>query len=141
MTLEQLSVFVQNRTGQLDAATRALRNADVNIRAMSLADTADFGVLRLVVDNASAGREALQKAGFTVGSTPVLAIQLEDRPGSLETVLEVFLSKNINVEYLYGYTQQPSQTATLIFRLDRMDEAADLLAARGFHVLGPGDIA
>ncbi len=100
MTLEQISVFVQNCSGQLGMVTGALRTAGINIRAMSLADTADFGVLRLIVDNTASAKAALQAAGFTVGSTNVLAVEVPDRPGGLTGVLELFAAKGLNVEYL-----------------------------------------
>ena len=100
MTIEQISVFVQNRSGQLGAVTDALRKAGVSIRAMSLADTADFGVFRIIADNAASAKAALQDAGFTVGSTPVLAVEVPDRSGGLGDVLELFSSHGLNVEYL-----------------------------------------
>ena len=140
MMLDQISIFVQNCSGQLGLVTGALRKAGVNIRAMSLADTADFGVLRLIADDPASAKAALQAAGFTVGSTSVIAVEVPDRTGGLADVLELFASKGLNVEYLYGFTQRPEATATLIFRLDRMDEAEALLLERGVRVLSPGDI-
>lgn len=140
MTVEQISVFVENRSGQLGDVTRVLEEADVNIRALSLSDTTDFGVLRLMADDTQKAREALSKAGFTVGSTPVVAVDVADRPGGLGHVLGVLSEHGINVEYLYAYTQRESTRATIIFRFDRTEEAVQTLLARGIRVLGPDDI-
>ncbi|HJD97636.1 ACT domain-containing protein [Mailhella massiliensis] len=140
MTVEQISVFVENRSGQLGDVTRVLEEAEVNIRALSLSDTADFGVLRLMADDTQKARDALVKAGFTVGSTPVVAVEVADRPGGLGHVLGVLSEQGINVEYLYAYTQRESTRATIIFRFDRTDEAVKALLDRGFRVLGPDEI-
>ena len=141
MTVEQISVFVENRSGQLGDVTRVLEEAGISIRALSLADTADFGVLRLMADDTARAREELQKAGFTVGSTPVVAVEVPDVPGGLARVLGVLSRSGINVEYLYAYAQRDSAKATLIFRFDRMGEAVDVLREQGVALLGPEEIA
>lgn len=141
MTVEQISVFVENRFGQLGDVTRVLEEANVNIRALSLSDTADFGVLRLMADDTEKARTALVRAGFTVGSTPVVAVDVADTPGGLGRVLSVLSEHSINVEYLYAYTQRESTRATIIFRFDRTEEAVTVLQERGIRVLGPEDIA
>lgn len=141
MTVEQISVFVENRSGQLGDVTRVLEKAGINIRALSLSDTTDFGVLRLMADNTEKARDALAAAGFTVGTTPVVAVDVADEPGGLGRVLSVLSEHGINVEYLYAYTQQESTRATIIFRFDRTEEAVNVLESRGFRVLGPKDIA
>ena len=141
MTVEQISVFVENRSGQLGDVTRVLEKAGINIRALSLSDTTDFGVLRLMADDAEKARDALAAAGFTVGTTPVVAVDVADEPGGLGRVLSVLSEHGINVEYLYAYTQQESTRATIIFRFDRTEEAVNVLESRGFRVLGPKDIA
>lgn len=141
MTVEQISVFVENRSGQLGDVTRVLEKAGINIRALSLSDTTDFGVLRLMADNTEKARDALAAAGFTVGTTPVVAVDVADEPGGLGRVLSVLSEHGINVEYLYAYTQQESTRATIIFRFDRTEEAMNVLESRGFRVLGPKDIA
>ena len=138
MTVEQISVFVENRSGQLGDVTRVLEAAGINIRALSLSDTTDFGVLRLMADDT---QKALAAAGFTVGSTPVVAVDVEDTPGGLGRVLRVLSEHGINVEYLYAYTQRESTRATIIFRFDRTEEAVNVLQQRGIRVLGPDEIA
>ena len=141
MTVEQISVFVENRSGQLGDVTRVLEEANINIRALSLSDTTDFGVLRLMADDTEKARNVLSRAGFTVGSTPVVAVDVADRPGGLGRVLAVLSEHGINVEYLYAYTQRESTRATIIFRFDRTEEAVTVLQQRGIRVLGPEDIA
>lgn len=141
MTVEQISVFVENRSGQLGDVTRVLEEANINIRALSLSDTTDFGVLRLMADDTEKARNVLSRAGFTVGSTPVVAVDVADRPGGLGRVLAVLSEHGINVEYLYAYTQRESTRATIIFRFDRTEEAVNVLQRRGIRVLGPEDIA
>ncbi len=140
MTVEQISVFVENRSGQLGDVTGVLAGAGINIRALSLSDTTDFGVLRLMADDTAKAREALVKAGFTVGSTPVVAVEVADTPGGLGSVLSVLSRHGINVEYLYAYTQRESTRATIIFRFDRTDEAVKVLLAEGVRILGPEEI-
>ena len=127
MTVEQISVFVENRSGQLGDVTRVLEAAGINIRALSLSDTTDFGVLRLMADDTQKAKAALAAAGFTVGSTPVVAVDVEDTPGGLGRVLRVLSEHGINVEYLYAYTQRESTRATIIFRFDRTEEAVNVL--------------
>ena len=140
MTVEQISVFVENRSGQLGDVTRVLEKAGINIRALSLSDTTDFGVLRLMADDTEKARDALAAAGFTVGTTPVVAVDVADEPGGLGRVLSVLSEHGINVEYLYAYTQRESTRATMIFRFDRTDEAVKVLTARNIRVLGPEEI-
>ena len=141
MTVEQISVFVENRSGQLGDVTRVLEKAGINIRALSLSDTTDFGVLRLMADDTEKARDALAAAGFTVGTTPVVAVDVADEPGGLGRVLSVLSEHGINVEYLYAYTQRESTRATIIFRFDRTEEAVNVQESRGFRVLCPKDIA
>ena len=141
MTVEQISVFVENRSGQLGDVTRVLEDAGINIRALSLSDTTDFGVLRLMADDTQKAKSALAAAGFTVGSTPVVAVDVEDTPGGLGRVLRVLSEHGINVEYLYAYTQRESTRATIIFRFDRTEEAVKVMQKRGIRVLGPDEIA
>ena len=141
MTVEQISVFVQNKTGQLGDVTRVLEEAGINIRALSLADTADFGVLRLMADDTPRAGQVLRDAGFTVGSTPVVAVEVADTPGGLGYVLALISQHRINVEYLYAYTQRDSVKATLIFRFDRNAEAVKMLRKNGVRVLSADEIA
>ena len=128
MQVEQISVFLENRAGRLAEVSAILAEAGVNIRALSLADTSDFGVLRLIVDNNEKARETLKNAGFTVGKTSVVAVEVEDRPGGLHRILDVLFKSGINVEYMYAFVQQSGSNAVMIFKFDQTEKAMQVLA-------------
>lgn len=121
--LKQLTLFVENRKGRLAAITGALGEAGVNILAMSLADTADYGILRLILSDPEKATTVLRQNGFTVAVNDVLAVQVEDRPGGLAKVLHVLDAAGVNVEYLYAFTGEREGYATLAFRFDNPEEA------------------
>ncbi|MCL6622599.1 MAG: ACT domain-containing protein [Syntrophobacterales bacterium] len=134
MKVEQISVFLENKAGRLAEVTRVLGEAGVNIRALSLADTTDFGILRLIVDNYVLARDVLKAKGFTVGKTEVVAIEVPDRPGGLASVLDILAKAGINVEYMYAFVQHSGKNAVIIFRFDNLDEAIALLQQAGIHI-------
>jgi hypothetical protein len=134
MKVEQISVFLENKAGRLAEVTRILGEASVNIRALSLADTTDFGILRLIVDKYDTAREILKSKGFTVGKTEVVAIEVPDRPGGLASVLAILAQADINVEYMYAFVQHSGKNAVIIFRFDNLDEAISLLQQEGIHI-------
>ncbi len=138
MKVEQISVFLENRAGRLADVTRTLAESGVNIRALSLADTTDFGILRLIVTDHEKAKKALKENGFTVGRTNVVAAEVEDRPGGLHAILTMFSESGINVEYMYAFVQQSGKNAVLIFRFDRTDEAIEILQKNGVRII-PGD--
>jgi hypothetical protein len=138
MIVEQISIFLENKPGTLEDATRALRDADINIRALSLADTSDFGILRLIVNDIGRAEQALQSRGFTVRRTPVVAVEVPDRPGGLHSIVELVARNGINVEYTYAFVDRSGDNALIIFRFDRTEEAVDVLVNNGFTVL-PGE--
>ena len=135
MQVEQISVFMENRAGRLAEITRVLGKAGVNIRAFSLADTSDFGILRLIVNDNDKAKAALKEHGFTVGKTNVVAVEVEDRPGGLNHILELLGKKNINVEYMYAFVQHTGENAVIIFRFDDIDAAVKLLLNNNVKVL------
>jgi len=135
MKLEQLSIFLENRAGRLRDVTRALAEANVNIRALALADTSDFGILRIIVSDTEKAKKILKKYGFTVGRTNVVAVEVKDEPGGLHEVLDVLSKENINVEYMYAFVQQSRKNAVLIFRFDRTDQAIEVLKKADIKVL------
>ncbi|MGA7877756.1 MAG: ACT domain-containing protein [Desulfoferrobacter sp.] len=135
MRVEQISVFLENKAGRLAEVTRILSEAGVNIRALSLADTSDFGILRLIVNDNNKAKEALKQNGFTVGKTDVVAVEVEDRPGGLHKILNSLFSANVNVEYMYAFVQQSGSNAVIIFRFDNLDEAVRVLQANGVTVI------
>ena len=135
MQVEQISVFLENRAGRLAEVSSILAEAGVNIRALSLADTSDFGVLRLIVDNNEKARETLKNAGFTVGKTNVVAVEVEDRPGGLHKILDVLFKSGINVEYMYAFVQQSGNNAVMIFRFDQTGKAIDVLTENNIKTI------
>jgi hypothetical protein len=137
MKVEQLSVFLENREGRLTDVTKTLAEAGINIRALSLADTSDFGILRLIVSDYEKAKKALKDDGFTVGRTNVIAVEVEDKPGGLHKILSLLSENGVNVEYMYAFVQQSGKNAVLIFRFDRTDEAIKILQENGVRIV-PG---
>jgi len=135
MKAEQLSIFLENKSGRLAEVTRILQREKINIRALSLADTSDFGILRVIVDDHERAKTALKDAGFTIGRTQVVAVEVPDKPGGLNNILHLVSGNNINVEYMYAYVQKGIVNATLIFRFDKIDQAIELLAANHITVI------
>ena len=133
MKVEQISVFMENKAGRLAQITRVLGDAGVNILALSLADTADFGILRLIVSDNERAQAVLKQAGFTVGRNEVLAVDVPDRPGGLADFLEILKVNEINIEYMYAYRK--AGHAVLIFRFDDLDKAISVLPGANFKVL------
>jgi len=135
MKVEQISVFLENRAGRLSEVTQTLSKAGINIRALSLADTSDFGILRLIVSDNEKAKSALKEQGFTVGRTTVVPVEVQDSPGGLHSILDILSGNGINVEYMYAFVQQSGKNAVLIFRFDRTDQAIETLQAHGVTVL------
>jgi hypothetical protein len=135
MKVEQISVFLENKSGRLAEVAGVLAAAGVNIRALSLADTADFGILRLIVDRNDRAKQALKDGGFTVGKTEVVALEVPDRPGGLAHILRALDTAGINVEYMYAFVQRSGDNAILIFRFDELDKAIQALTQAGVRVL------
>ncbi len=140
MKAEQLSVFLENRAGRLAEVTHTLAEAGVNIRALSLADTSDFGILRLIVDDQEKAKSVLKEHSFTLGRTSVVAVQVPDTPGGLDSVLQFVSQHGINVEYMYAFITREADCAIMIFRFDKTDQAVDLLKSNGFTVLPPDQL-
>ncbi len=138
MKVEQIAVFLENKSGRLAEVTRILGEAGVNIRALTLADTADFGILRLIVNDNNAAEKVLKEKGFTVGKTDVVAIEVPDRPGGLADILAIFGSEEINVEYMYAFVEKSGNNAVVIFRFDEIAKAVEVLKSKGVNIL-PGD--
>ena len=136
MRAEQISIFLENKTGRLAEVTEILSQAGVNIRALSLADTSDFGVLRLIVDDNEKATSSLKERGFTVGKTNVVAVEVPDRPGGLFSILDLLSKGRVNVEYMYAFVRQSGEHAVMIFRFDNTDEAIKLLQENGFTEIG-----
>jgi hypothetical protein len=139
MKIRQLSLFLENRPGQLRLPCEALGKAGIDILTMSLADTQQFGILRLVVRDWARAKEVLEQAGCVVNVTDVLAVDVPDRPGGLAEVLSVFEMTGLGIEYMYAFThRERGKTATLLFRLEDPDDAARVLAQAGVRLV-PAD--
>jgi hypothetical protein len=135
MKMEQISVFIENKSGRLAEITRILGEAGINIRALSLADTSDFGILRLIVNDRERAKTLLKENNFTVSKTEVVAVEVPDRPGGLHQILKKLDSEAINVEYMYAFVERSGENAVIIFRFDETEKAIKMLVASGFTVL------
>ena len=133
--VEQISIFIENKSGRLAEITRALGDAGINIRALSLADTSDFGILRLIVNDVESAKQVLKEKGFTVNKTEVVAVEVPDRPGGLAAILQTLDAEQINVEYMYAFVERCAGNAIIIFRFDETGRAIAALRDRRFVVL------
>ena len=140
MRAEQISVFLENKAGRLAEVTAILAEANVNIRALALADTSDFGVLRLIVNDNAKAVDALKNRGFTVGKTDVVAVEVEDKPGGLHRILGILQQAEINVEYMYAFVNQSGSNAVMIFRFDNIDNAVNLLEENNVKVITGNEV-
>lgn len=137
MKVEQISIFLENKPGSLEHATRILKEANINIRTLSLAETSDFGILRLIVNDVEKANKVLNDNGFRVSKTAVVAVEVPDRPGGLHSIMEVLARESINVEYLYAFVEKSGENAVIIFRFDAPEKAIEVLMKNSFTVI-PG---
>ena len=140
MKVEQISIFVENKSGRLAEVTEILAKNGINIRALSLADTADFGILRLIVNDIEKTKKLLKDNGFTVGQNEVVAAEVPDRPGGLAGILGALQGKGINVEYMYAFVQKSEGNAVLIFRFDEIENAIETLRKAGVKLLSDEEV-
>jgi len=131
MGIKQISVFLENTTGRLCEVTQTLATANVNLRAISIADTADFGILRIIADKTDEAVNALTAAGFTTRQTTVAAVEIEDKPGSLAALMELFRKSGINIEYLYASLEGSDGKAVVIFKLEDHEKGFEILKKSG----------
>ncbi len=134
MGIKQISVFLENTTGRLSEVTRTLAGAQINLRAISIADTADFGILRIIVDKTDEAVNALVAAGFTTRQTDVVAIEIEDTPGSLAKLMELFQKSQVNIEYLYASLEGQVGKAVVIFKLQDHEKGQKILMDNGLKM-------
>lgn len=135
MYIKQLSVFVENKDGRLAEITTIIANAGIDIRALSIADTTDFGILRLVVDKPYEAEKALKEAGLTVSLTDVIAIGIPDRPGGFAETISAVADKDVGVEYMYAFISRQHDRAYLIMRVADNEKAIAALTAHGCDIL------
>ncbi|MHB1016259.1 MAG: ACT domain-containing protein [Coriobacteriia bacterium] len=138
--VKQLTVFLENSPGRLARLTRALGDAEVNMRALMVADTAEFGVVRIICDRPDVAKSSLEDAGFSVSVTDVIAVAVPDRPGGLADILEVLGAEGLNVEYAYCFVEPGGSSAVDVFRVERVADAMRALGEAGIRVLRAEDI-
>ena len=135
MSVKQISVFLENKKGRLADVTRVLAKEKINIRALSLADTADFGVLRVIVSDSDKCLAVLKQNGFVAQVTEVIAVEVEDKPGGLGHILDILDADGINVEYMYAYVEKSRDNAIVICKIDERDRALEVLKKQGIPTL------
>lgn len=140
MEVLQLSVFLENAAGRLADVAEALAEGGVNVRALALADMAEFGILRLVVDDTARARDVLKAAGFTVNTTPVIAVGVPDSPGGMAAVLRALGGRGLEVEYLYAFARPHGSDAVLILRVENQAAALAALRERDLRILEPQEV-
>ncbi|MGR6836198.1 ACT domain-containing protein [Syntrophomonas erecta] len=132
---KQISVFLENKAGRLSHVTRVLGEAGINIRALSIADTSDFGILRIIVNDPDKAYEILKETGFTVSATEVVAVKVPDCPGGLAMVLEQMSDENLNIEYLYAFLGTSENDALVIFKVEDIERARKTFTDKGIPFL------
>ena len=135
MTIKQISVFLENNAGRLGEVTKILAQAGINLRAISIADTADFGILRLIVDKCDEALKALKDANYTTRVSEVAAVEIEDIPGSLAKVMELFQKSMVNIEYLYASLEGKTGKAVVIFKLEDHQKGLEILKENGLSMI------
>jgi len=138
--IKQISIFLENKSGRLARVTRVLADNNINIRALSIADTTDFGILRLIVNDPDVAHRVLKESGFSVNSADVIAVEIPDIPGGLADPLEYLRESGINIEYLYAFLTRASEAALVVFRVEQIDDAIRVLQEKGIKILGGEDV-
>ena len=140
MAITQLSVFVENKSGRLASIAELLASNNVNLRALSIADTADFGVLRVIVDDTEKAQSVLSEAGIAVKRTSVIAVAIDDIPGGLSKILSTISNSGLVIEYMYAFVGKSHKKAITVIRTDDMEATASVLLQNGIHVLDEEEV-
>ena len=140
MSLKQLTIFVENKIGALVDITKTLADNNVNLRALSIADTQDFGILRLIVNDNETATKALQDAGYLIKMTDVVGVKIGDQPGKLSMALDVLDKADINMEYLYAFMARTEKHAYVVLRVADNAHAEKALETAGFHMITDADV-
>lgn len=140
MYAKQLSIFIENKKGHLAALTNAISKRNIDIRAISVFDTNEFGILRLVVDNPEAALEAVRESGYAAKISDVLAAEIDDKPGALNEIFTLFDEEDINVEYIYSFVMRKGVAPLIIMKVDKIDEAANILKLNGIRIVEDEEI-
>ena len=140
MAIKQITVFVQNKKGTVVSVTDVLSKNDINLRALSIAETEDFGILRLIVNNEQKAEKVLKESGYLIKVIDVLGVKIGDEPGKLTSALDVLDKANINVEYLYAFMARTEKHAYVVLRVEEQEEAESALKNAGFKMITEADI-
>lgn len=132
--IKQISIFMENKPGRMARVAKTLSDADVNIRALTIAEAGDFGVIRMVVDDTEKGYRVLRDGGFTVSETDVLAVEIKDIPGGLYEIAKTLGESNINMDYAYAFVTAKAERAMLILRVDDLKRATQVLNEAGVRL-------
>jgi hypothetical protein len=140
MNVTQLSVFMENKPGHLQNVLKTLADQKINIITLTIAETSDFGILRMIVNDAEKAKKVLHDARITCSTTEVLAIELDDKPGSLFKAIDTFSKNNLNIEYMYAFTEKRGDRAVMIFRFDDIEVAKKAMVQEGYQIVKNIDI-
>jgi hypothetical protein len=140
MKLKQISVFLENKEGRLKKAISILSQASINIRALSIADTSEFGILRLIVPEPELAQEKLEENNFVVKVNEVIAVEVPDQPGGLDSILSILYNAKINVEYLYAFVEKNEDKAIVVIRTENIDEGIKALEDSDIKVMSSKDV-
>lgn len=135
MTVKQISIFLENKSGRLAEVTKLLGDGGINLRAMTIADTADFGILRLITHNTERALKILEDGGFTARVTEVLGVEVPDKPGGLSSVMDVFAKNGVNIEYLYASLEKNENNAIVIFKVENIQKGMKVLQENNFNTI------
>ena len=136
MTVKQISIFVENKPGKLLEVVKILAQEKIDMRALSIAETSDYGILRLIVDDPEKAEAALKDAGWVTSVTPVVAVKIPDEPGSLDHVLTILADAKISIEYSYAFLTGQKDSACLVMRVEDTEETKEILTSHGVEVVG-----
>lgn len=140
MKIIQVSVFLENKKGRIYDAVNTLGQAEINIKALTIAENEEFGILRMVLDKPNDAVDILKKRGFVASITDIVAVEVNDRPGGLASVLKVLDENGINLEYMYAFVEKTASNAIVVFRFDDIDRAIEVLTKNNIRILGKNDI-
>ena len=140
MFIKQLSIFVENQFGRLEAIIEAIGKKGVNIRALSMADTTDFGILRVIVDDTAKAKEALDEIGVIAKATDVIAVYIDDKTGGLASILKLITNAEISVEYMYAFLSRDEGKALMVLKADDEEAAEKVLSDNGVELLNPAEL-
>lgn len=140
MKIKQLSVFLENKRGRLYEALKALADSNINIRALSIADTSEFGILRMIVTDPEKAKEILEKNEFTVKLTNVITMAVKDKPGGLAEALKYLYDANINIEYIYAFVEKSGEKAVVVLRTENLDKTISILQESNIKLLTWDDV-